>query len=94
MARRKAFLAALGTAGVSFVLGSENAAGATASKSASPAALAFASSLRRFDRKLGAADKDKIARAIDDNRKAAAALNPRKKRLKNGDEPVTTFAPA
>jgi len=48
--------------------------------------------MRRFDSKLSDADVEKIARAIDDNAKAATALNPKKKRLRNSDEPVTTFS--
>jgi len=47
--------------------------------------------MRRFDPKLTDADIDKIAHAIDDNAKGAAALNPKKSRLRNSDEPVTTF---
>jgi hypothetical protein len=61
-------------------------------KPASAAAVAIAATMRRFDPNLSDAELDKIAHAIDDNAKGAGALNPKKKRLRNGDEPVTTFA--
>lgn len=60
-------------------------------KRASAAALALAASYRRFDPKLTGDDIGTIARGIDDNAKAAAALNPKKRRLRNSDEPVTVF---
>ncbi len=62
-------------------------------KPASALAAAIAASMRRFDAKLSDADLDTIAHAIDDNRRGAARLNPRKATaLKNGDEPVTHFS--
>jgi hypothetical protein len=62
-----------------------------------PSALAAATALamRRFDANLSDKDVDTIAHAIDDNRRGAARLNPRKATaLKNSDEPVTRFAAA
>lgn len=62
-----------------------------------PSALgaAIAASMRRFDPQLSDKDLDMIARAVDDNRRGAAALNPRKATaLRNGDEPVTRFSVA
>jgi hypothetical protein len=64
-------------------------------KPPSAAAVATAAAMRRFDASLSDKDVDTIARAIDDNRRGAARLNPRKATvLKNGDEPVTRFAAA
>jgi hypothetical protein len=64
-------------------------------KPASAVAAAIAASMRRFDAALSDKDVDAIAHAIDDNRRGAARLNPRKSTaLKNGDEPVTRFAVA
>ena len=48
--------------------------------------------MRRFDPKLTDDQIDTIARAIDENAFAGARLNPKKKRLRNADEPVTTFS--
>lgn len=51
--------------------------------------------MRRFDAGLSDKDVDTIAHAIDDNRRGAARLNPRKATtLKNADEPVTRFSVA
>ena len=64
-------------------------------KPASALAAATALSMRRFDPNLTDEDLDTIAHAIDDNRRGAARLNPRKATaLKNADEPVTRFAAA
>jgi len=64
-------------------------------KPASALALAIATSMRRFDAALSDKDVDTIAHAIDDNRRGAARLNPRKATaLKNADEPVTRFSVA
>lgn len=62
------------------------------SKSPSDPSLAAARSMRRFDPKLTDEQIDTIARAIDENAFAGARLNPKKKRLRNADEPVTTFS--
>jgi hypothetical protein len=45
----------------------------------------------RFAPDLTAADVQAIAQAIDANDVGAQALNPKKKRLKNGDAPVVRF---
>jgi len=64
-------------------------------KPPSALAAAVAASMRRFDAGLSDKDLDTIAHAIDDNRKGAARLNPRKATaLKNADEPVTRFSAA
>jgi hypothetical protein len=63
-------------------------------KPPSPLALATAATFRTFDAQLTDDDLQKIAQAIDDNRHAGGALNPAKKPLANGDEPVTRFAAA
>jgi hypothetical protein len=64
-------------------------------KPPSAAAVATAVAMRRFDAALSDGDVERIARAIDDNRRGAARLNPRKATvLKNGDEPVTRFSAA
>ena len=56
-------------------------------------AAAVAASMRAFDPALSDRDVDTIAHAVDDNRRGAARLNPRKATaLKNADEPVTRFA--
>ncbi len=90
MARRKTFLAALGSVGVA--LAGRSAGTAASPKAASAAALATAEAMRRFDPQLSGEDVAKIARGIDDNRKSFEALDPRKARLSNGDEPVTVFS--
>ena len=63
-----------------------------APKPPSEAAVASARAMRRFDPKLTDDQIDTIARAIDENAGVGASLNPKKKRLRNADEPVTTFA--
>jgi len=65
----------------------------TSPKPASALAVAVAVSMRRFEPGLSDKDVDTIAHGIDDNRRGAARLNPRKATaLKNADEPVTRFA--
>jgi hypothetical protein len=62
-------------------------------KPPSAVAVAIAASMRRFEPGLSDKDVDTIAHGIDDNRRGAARLNPRKATaLKNADEPVTRFA--
>ena len=62
-------------------------------KPPSALAAALAASMRRFEPGLSDKDLDTIAHGIDDNRRGAARLNPRKATaLKNADEPVTRFA--
>ena len=64
-------------------------------KPASALAVALAASMHRFDPQLSDKDLETIAHAIDDNRRSAARLNPRKATgLKNVDEPITRFAVA
>ena len=67
------------------------AAAATAVKPPSEAARAVAATMRRFDPKLAAGDLETIARGIDDATTAAVALRNKRKPLRNGEEPVTTF---
>jgi len=61
-------------------------------KRPSAAALAMAATFLRFDPELDDAEVQTIARGIDDSVKAGAVLNPKKKPLQNGDEPVTIFS--
>jgi hypothetical protein len=100
MADRKSFLVTL--CATALTLGHDPEAEAqTASPSAAPAAkpapaeaIAIAATMRRFDAGLSDAELDKIAHGIDDNLKAARALNPKGRPLRNSDEPVLTFDPA
>lgn len=62
-----------------------------ATKPPSEAALATARTMRRFDPQLSDAEIETIARGIDENATAGARLNPKNKRLRNSDEPVTAF---
>ena len=57
----------------------------------SAAALAIAATFRAFDPHLTEDELRKIARNIDDNR-TGAALDPKKKPLRNSDEPVVRFS--
>ncbi len=63
----------------------------SATKAPSEAARAQAAGMRRFDPKLSDADLDTIARGID-AAAAGSALGGGKHPLRNGEEPVTTFA--
>jgi hypothetical protein len=56
----------------------------------SPAALALAREMRAFDATLTDAQLDGIARGIDEARSHGAALAPKKKRLANGVDPITS----
>ncbi|GAC1299282.1 MAG: hypothetical protein NVSMB19_03060 [Vulcanimicrobiaceae bacterium] len=67
------------------------AAAPAAAKPAGALALAAASAMRRFDPNLSDADVEKIARGIEQNANVGARLDPKEKRLRNGDEPVTSF---
>jgi hypothetical protein len=103
---RKQFLATVGAGGAALALSTrrkssaaEPAPAATPAATAAPtekpisaAALAVAATMRRFDSKLSDAEIEKIARDIDDSSQLGAALNPKKTRLRNSDEPVTTFS--
>ena len=72
--------------------GADAADSAAPAKTSSTAALAVATGFRRIDARLTKEEIATIARGIDDNTKAAAALNPKKKRLRNSDEPATIFS--
>lgn len=63
----------------------------TDAKPPSAAAHAVALTMRRFDSNLTDAQIETIAVAIEAHNAAGASLNPMKKRLRNSDEPVTTF---
>jgi hypothetical protein len=58
----------------------------------SAAAMATALGMRRFDASLSDEQVRIIARAIDEATKLATELNTGKNRLRNSDEPVTTFS--
>ena len=60
-------------------------------KPPSALALATAATFRAFDPKLSDEQLETIAKSIDDNRAAGGQLNPKRKRLRNSDEPVTHF---
>lgn len=47
--------------------------------------------MRRFDPKLSDVEIETIARGIDAMAKLGATLNPKRSRLRNSDEPVTSF---
>jgi mono/diheme cytochrome c family protein len=61
-------------------------------KRAKVEANAIAASMRRFDAKLSDAQIAKIAAGIASAHAAGKALNPKKKRLKNADQPATPFS--
>jgi hypothetical protein len=61
-------------------------------KPPSAVALALAAGMRSFDPALGDAELATIAAGIDAMRDLGPQLNPKKKRLANGDQPVATFA--
>jgi hypothetical protein len=60
----------------------------------SPAALALAHEMRELDPALTDAQLDGIARGIDEVRSHGAALSPKKKRLANGVDPITSVRTA
>jgi hypothetical protein len=93
MKTRRSFLATVACGGAGLALANVDPAGAAGATAVpSSGAAAFAATMReRFDSGLTAADLDAIARAVDANAKAAAALNPRKRRLANAAEPVLRF---
>jgi hypothetical protein len=102
MKNRRSFLAAVASGGVGIALTTTEPAVAQATPAPSPSAsakppsdeaAALAAAMRaRFDSTLTDADVQRIAKAIDANAEAALALNPKKKRLKNGDAPAVRFA--
>jgi hypothetical protein len=60
-------------------------------KPPSAVAVAMAATFRSFDPHLTDSQLATIAKSIDDNRAAGARLNPKRARLRNGNEPVTHF---
>ena len=94
MRDRRTFLSSLGAASF-FAAAVTREVGANEpakrAKGPSAAALVLAATYRRFDPKLTDDEIATIARGIDDNAKAAAPLNPKKRRLRNSDDPVTIF---
>jgi len=64
---------------------------ASDAKPPSAAALAVAAGMRRFDPTLSDAEVASIARNIDDGADFGAALNPKNRRLRNWNEPVTAL---
>ena len=103
MKSRRSFLAAVASGGVGLALAKVDPAVAQSTPAPSPkpsatakpasiSAAAIAVSMRtRFDAALTDDNLQTIAKAIDTNNDAAKALNPKKKRLKNGDAPVVQF---
>lgn len=95
MPNRRRFLTAAASTGAAVLLSaSANAAtpsppAPTASAPPSDAAMSIARGMRDYDPKLSDADVLSIAQQIDDNWKSGKRLNPKNKRLKNSDEPVT-----
>jgi len=104
MKNRRGFLTvltALSSAGLGLVMAAKTDAQADAAappvkrrKGPTAAALALAATYRGFDPRLTDADVQTIAHAIDDNRAASSALNPKTKPLRNSDEMVARFAAA
>ena len=106
MKNRRSFLATVASGGVGLALVTSGPAAAQSTavpspapsatdKPASFASAAIAATMRtRFDSALTDAELQTIARAIDANNDAAKLLNPKKKRLKNGDAPAVHFAVA
>jgi hypothetical protein len=101
MKKRRSFLAAVASGAVGLSLAALEPAGAQTSPSPGPsgsakppssAALAAASAMRSFDPALTDVEIEAIATGIDANRESAAALDSKKKRLTNADEPVLHFA--
>src|ERR1700722_12192444 len=92
MKSRRSFLAAVASGGAGISLAALDPAAAATPKPPTSQSEALATALRaRFDPALTAADVRTIAQAIDANNDAAQLLNPKKKRLKNGDAPIVRF---
>ena len=102
---RQSFLAALGTGAalaslgarvdaqpVAPATGSPSPAESATPKPPSAAAVAVAAGFRRFDPQLTDAEIAELSRDLDQIAGAGAALNPKKKPLRNSDEPVTRFS--
>jgi hypothetical protein len=92
MKNRRGFLAALSAvSGTALGLVAAAKSDARPTPAPSAAALAIAATFRAFDPHLTEDELRKIARNIDDNR-TGAALDPKKKPLRNSDEPVVRFS--
>jgi hypothetical protein len=103
MKNRRSFLATVASGSVGLALATSDPAAAQSTpapvpvpsasgKPASFGSAAMAATMRtRFDSALTDDDLQTIAKAIDVNNDAAKLLNPRKKRLKNGDAPIVRF---
>ncbi len=61
---------------------------------ADPSVAQTPASFRRFDAALSDGELQTIAKAIAANADSAKLLNPKKKRLKNGDAPAVRFSVA
>ena len=93
MKSRRSFLAAVASGGAGMSLAALDPAAAAPPKPPTSQSAALATTMRaRFDTALTEADVRTIAQAIDANNVAAQALNPKKKRLKNGDAPIVRFS--
>jgi ABC-type transport system substrate-binding protein len=89
---RRSFLAAVASGGAGMSLAALDPVAAATPKPPTSQSVALATAMQaRFDPALTADDVRTIAQAIDANNVAAQALNPKKKRLKNGDAPVVRF---
>ncbi len=93
---RKSFLAA--AASGALIAAAPPSAQPSGSPSPSPkpqkvsqAARALAASMRKFDPQLSDKALDRIAENIDGNLKIGNSINPKGTKLKNWDEPATTF---
>jgi hypothetical protein len=92
MKNRRAFLAALSAvSGTALGLVAAAKSDTRPTPAPSAAALAIAATFRTFDPHLTEDELRKIARTIDDNR-TGAVLDPKKKPLRNSDEPVVRFS--
>jgi hypothetical protein len=102
MKNRRSFIATVASGSVGLALAKREPAVAQVTPSPSASAkppsadaLALATAMRaRFDPSLSDDEVQTIAKAIDVNNDGAKALNPKKKRLKNGDAPIVRFAVA
>jgi hypothetical protein len=89
---RRSFLAAVASGGAGMSLAALDPVAAATPRPPSSQSEALAAGMRSgFDPTLSDADVQTIAQAIDANNVAARVLNPKKKRLKNGDAPIVRF---
>ncbi|GAC1501688.1 MAG: hypothetical protein NVS1B14_06190 [Vulcanimicrobiaceae bacterium] len=98
MPDRRRFLTAVASTGAAVMLSKRVQAASpapapppavTPSPKPSGEALRMAEGMRAFDPTLTAGEITNIAQQIDDNVHSGKGLNPKAKRLKNSDEPVT-----